>query len=163
MNTIDRRSFIKGMGWACAGAVCGGRLGRAAEVVAQHVPARTAGKPNIVLIMTDDQGWGETGYYNHPVLKTPNLDAMAANGLRFDRFYAAAPVCSPTRATVLTGRTNDRAGVHDHGYPLRLQEKTLPRALQQQGYRTAHFGKWHLNGIRGPGVPIFKDDPYGPG
>ncbi|MBT7742408.1 MAG: sulfatase-like hydrolase/transferase, partial [Opitutae bacterium] len=55
--------------------------------------------------MADDQGWGQTGYYNHPVLKTPNLDAMAANGLRFDRFYAGGPVCSPTRATVLTGRT----------------------------------------------------------
>ena len=67
-------------------------------------------KPNIVLVMADDQGWGQTGYYNHPVLKTPNLDAMAANGLRFDRFYAGGPVCSPTRATVLTGRTHDRTG-----------------------------------------------------
>jgi arylsulfatase A-like enzyme len=62
--------------------------------------------PNIILIMTDDQGWGQTGYYNHPVLETPNLDEMAANGLRLDRFYAAAPVCSPTRASILTGRTN---------------------------------------------------------
>ena len=63
----------------------------------------TACKPNIVLVMADDQGWGQTGYYNHPVLKTPNLDAMAANGLRFDRFYAGGPVCSRLRATVLTG------------------------------------------------------------
>ena len=61
-------------------------------------------RPNIILVMTDDQGWGETGYNGHPVLETPNLDAMAANGLRFDRFYAGAPVCSPTRASVLTGR-----------------------------------------------------------
>ena len=67
----------------------------------------SAPRPNIVLIMTDDQGWGQTGYYNHPVLRTPNLDAMATNGLRFDRFYAGAPVCSPTRASVLTGRAND--------------------------------------------------------
>ena len=57
-------------------------------------------RPNIILVMADDQGWGQTGYYNHPVLKTPHLDAMANNGLRFDRFYAAAPVCSPTRASV---------------------------------------------------------------
>ena len=71
--------------------------------------------PNIILIMTDDQGWGQTGYYDHPVLETPNLDAMAENGLRFERFYAAAPVCSPTRASILTGRTNDRTGVMDHG------------------------------------------------
>ena len=60
--------------------------------------------PNIILIMTDDQGWGQTGYYDHPILKTPNLDAMAKNGIRLDRFYAGAPQCSPTRASVLTGR-----------------------------------------------------------
>lgn len=120
-------------------------------------------KPNIILIMTDDQGWGQMGYYSHPVLKTPNLDAMAANGLRFDRFYAGAPNCSPTRATVLTGRSNDRTGVLSHGYPLRLQEKTLPQALQKAGYATGHFGKWHLNGFSGPGVPVLKDDPRGPG
>ena len=119
--------------------------------------------PNIILIMTDDQGWGQTGYYDHPVLKTPNLDAMAENGLRFERFYAAAPVCSPTRASILTGRTNDRTGVVDHGYALRKQEKTLAVALQKAGYATGHFGKWHLNGLRGPGVPIFKDDSHSPG
>jgi arylsulfatase A-like enzyme len=118
---------------------------------------------NIVLVMADDQGWGQTGYYNHPVLKTPNLDAMAANGLRFDRFYAGGPVCSPTRATVLTGRTHDRTGVFDHGYALRDQEKPLPRAMQKAGYATSHFGKWHLNGLRGPGVPILGDDTHGPG
>ena len=119
--------------------------------------------PNIILIMTDDQGWGQTGYYDHPVLKTPNLDAMAENGLRFERFYAAAPVCSPTRASILTGRTNDRTGVMDHGYALRKQEKTIAVALKKAGYATGHFGKWHLNGLRGPGVPILKDDSHSPG
>ena len=119
--------------------------------------------PNVILVMADDQGWGETGYYNHPVLKTPNLDAMAANGLRFDRFYAGGPVCSPTRATVLTGRSHDRTGVFDHGYALRDQEKTLPQAMRKAGYATGHFGKWHLNGLRGPGVPILEDDSHGPG
>ena len=58
-------------------------------------------KTNFVLVMADDQGWGQTGYYNHPILKTPNLDEMADNGLRLDRFYAGGPVCSPTRASVL--------------------------------------------------------------
>ena len=119
--------------------------------------------PNIILIMTDDQGWGQTGYYDHPVLETPNLDAMAENGLRFERFYAAAPVCSPTRASILTGRTNDRTGVMDHGYALRKQEKTIAVALQKAGYATGHFGKWHLNGLRGPGVPILKNDSHSPG
>ena len=120
-------------------------------------------KPNIVLVMADDQGWGQTGYYNHPVLKTPHLDAMADNGLRFDRFYAAAPVCSPTRASVLTGRTNMRTGVQSHGFALRRQEKTIAQALKAAGYSTGHFGKWHLNGMRGPGVPIFADDTHNPG
>jgi arylsulfatase A-like enzyme len=120
-------------------------------------------RPNIILVMADDQGWGQVGYNGHPVLKTPHLDAMAANGLRFNRFYAAGPVCSPTRASVLTGRTHTRTGVPSHGHNLCLQEKTLPRALQQAGYATAHFGKWHLNGVRGPGVPVLGDDANHPG
>ena len=113
--------------------------------------------------MADDMGWGQTGYRGHPVLKTPNLDAMAADGLRFERFYAGAPVCSPTRASVLTGRSNDRTGVLSHGYALRLQEKTIAQALQAAGYVTGHFGKWHLNGLSGPGAPILRDDPRSPG
>jgi len=132
-------------------------------LIASCAALAKAGNPHIVLVMADDQGYGETGYYKHPVLKTPNLDAMAASGLRFDRFYAGAPVCSPTRASVLTGRANDRTGVESHGYALRLQEKTLASALRAAGYATGHFGKWHLDGIRGPGVPILADDPHGPG
>jgi len=120
-------------------------------------------RPNIILVMSDDQGWGQTGYMGHPVLKTPNLDAMAESGLRFNRFYAGAPVCSPTRASVLTGRSNDRTGVYSHGYALCKQEKTIAQALKQAGYKTAHFGKWHLNGHRGPGVPILESDKRNPG
>ena len=98
--------------------------------------------------MTDDQGWGQTGYYGHPVLKTPNLDVMAENGLRLDRFYAGAPVCSRTRGSVLTGRGHHRSGVPSHGYALRLQEKTIAQALKAEGYATGHFGKWHMGGQR---------------
>ena len=119
--------------------------------------------PNIVLVMADDQGWGQTGYRGHPVLKTPNIDEMAKNGLRFERFYAGAPNCSPTRATVLTGRNNDRCGTLNHGYALRLQEKTVAQVLKSKGYATGHFGKWHLNGQRGPGAPILKTDSHHPG
>lgn len=122
-----------------------------------------AERPNIVLVMTDDQGWGQAGYMNHPLLKTPHLDAMAANGLRFEQFYAGAPVCSPTRASVLTARNNDRTGVFSHGYALRLEEKTLSQALKKAGYATGHFGKWHLDGLRGAGVPVLKDDAHSPG
>lgn len=120
-------------------------------------------RPHIIFVMADDMGWGQTGYRNHPVLKTPNLDLMAANGLRLERFYAGCCVCSPTRASVLTGRTPDRCGVLTHGYALRHQEKTIAQALKDAGYVTGHFGKWHLNGLRGPGVPILAEDTYSPG
>ena len=120
-------------------------------------------RPHIILVMADDMGWGETGYRDHPVLKTPSLDAMAGNGLRFERFYAGSPVCSPTRASVLTGRSPDRAGVLSHGYALRLQERTIAQALAQAGYVTGHFGKWHLNGMPGPGAPVLASDPRNPG
>jgi len=120
-------------------------------------------RPHIILVMADDMGWGETSYNGHPLLKTPNLDAMAASGLRFDRFYAAGPVCSPTRASVLTGRTHDRTGVPAHGYGLRPQEKTIAQALRTAGYVTGHFGKWHLNALRGPGAPVLASDERHPG
>ena len=122
-----------------------------------------AKRPNVILVMADDQGWGETSYNGHPRLKTPNLDAMSESGLRFDRFYAGAPVCSPTRAAVLTGRSCYRVGVPEHGYALRHQEITLPQVLSDAGYQTAHFGKWHLNGLRGPGAPILRHDKFHPG
>lgn len=120
-------------------------------------------RPHIIFVMADDMGWGQTGYRGHPVLATPNLDAMAAAGLRFERFYAGGPVCSPTRASVLTGRTHDRTGVLSHGYGLRPQEKTIAQALQAAGYVTGHFGKWHLNGLRGPGAPVLASDERHPG
>lgn len=115
-----------------------------------------AKRPNIVLVMSDDQGWGDVGYNGHPHLKTPNLDAACAAGLRFDNFYAAAPSCSPTRASVLTGRHPNRMGVFSWGHSIRPQEITLAEALKAQGYVTGHFGKWHLGSIR-------ADSPVNPG
>ncbi len=96
-------------------------------------------KPNIVLVMADDQGWGDMAYYGHPVLKTPNFDDAAATGLRFDRFYAAAPVCSPTRASVMTGRHPNRMGTFKWGYPIRPQEITLAEAPQDRRLRDGAF------------------------
>ena len=98
--------------------------------------------------MSDDQGWGDVGYNGHPILKTPNLDAMAQEGIRFDRFYAAAPVCSPTRGSCLTGRHPFRYGVFWANIGrLPREEITLAEALKQQGYKTGHFGKWHLGSL----------------
>ncbi|MEX2112011.1 MAG: sulfatase-like hydrolase/transferase [Pirellulales bacterium] len=113
------------------------------------VGAAVAGdKPNIILVMADDQGWGDVAYNGHPTLKTPNFDAAAATGLRFDRFYAAAPVCSPTRASIMTGRHPNRMGVFQWGFPIRPQEITIAEALRTAGYATGHFGKWHLGSVR---------------
>jgi len=125
--------------------------------------AEPAKRPNVLLIMTDDQGWGDTGYNGHPNLKTPNLDEMAGRGLRLDRFYAAHFNCSPTRGSVLTGRHPNRFGCFSHGYPIRTEEVTVAEALRAAGYATGHFGKWHLNGVKGPGMPIPADDPLSPG
>jgi len=141
---IDRRAFLRLAGLsACFSAV---RSLSAAE-------AAYSGKPNIVLCMADDQGWGDMAYNGHPLLKTPNFDAMAAAALRFDRFYAAAPVCSPTRGSVMTGRHPNRFGCFKWGHTLRPQEITIAEALKTAGYVTGHFGKWHLGSV-GKGSPV---------
>ncbi len=106
-----------------------------------------AAAPNIILCMADDQGWGDVGYYNKSIAKTPVLDAMAASSLRFDRFYAAAPVCSPTRGSVLTGRHPNRFACFEWGHSLRPEEVTIAEALKTAGYATGHFGKWHLGSV----------------
>lgn len=107
-----------------------------------------ANKPNIILCMADDQGYGDVGYYGNEVIKTPVLDSMSRTGLRFDRFYAAAPVCSPTRGSVMTGRHPNRFGCFKWGHTLRPQELTIAEAVKQAGYSTGHFGKWHLGSCR---------------
>jgi len=112
-------------------------------------------KPNIILVMSDDQGWGQTGYYNHPVLKTPDQDDMALHGLRLDSFYAGALVCSPTRASVLTGRSNDRNAVSGVGYPMRKQEKTLAQVSQNHYGGLKNFGPKTVGGLRG-----YKSERY---
>lgn len=104
--------------------------------------------PNIILCMADDQGWGDVGYNGHPVIQTPVLDKMAASGLRFDRAYAAHPVCSPTRGSVMTGRNPNRFACFSWGHTLRPQEITVAEALKNAGYATGHFGKWHLGSCR---------------
>jgi arylsulfatase A-like enzyme len=108
-------------------------------------PKQSAPRPNIILLMADDQGYGDVGFRGHRELKTPALDDLAKTAIRFERFYAAAPVCSPTRGSCLTGRHPYRYGIRgaNTGH-MKKAETTLAEILLGQGYRTGHFGKWHL-------------------
>jgi arylsulfatase A-like enzyme len=115
--------------------------------------AAAESKPNIVIILADDLGYGDLGCYGHPTIRTPNLDRMAAEGMRFTDFYSAAEVCTPSRAALLTGRYPIRSGMcHDRWRVLRAQstghlpesEITIAEQLKSQGYATALIGKWHL-------------------
>lgn len=115
--------------------------------------AFAAGKPNVILITADDLGYGDLGCYGAPAIRTPNLDRMAAEGLRFTDFYSAAEVCTPSRAALLTGRYPLRSGMCGNErrvlFPeskggLPAEEVTLAEALKAAGYSTRHIGKWHL-------------------
>lgn len=131
---------------------------------AAESPTAPAPRPNIILCMTDDQGWGDVSYNGLKKIQTPNLDDMAAKGLRFNRFYAAHPSCSPTRASVMTGRHPYRMECDWPGMPLRIEEMTIAQAVKLAGYSTGHFGKWHLSGGKpGAGRALPASDPLHPG
>lgn len=106
-------------------------------------------KPNIVMIYADDLGYGDLGCYGHPTIRTPNLDRMAREGMRFTQWYSAAPVCTPSRAALLTGRYPVRSGLTRVLFPqstggIPESETTMAQVLRGAGYRTAAVGKWHL-------------------
>lgn len=123
--------------------------------------------PNVLLILTDDQGYHDVSYYGTGDLKTPNIDLIASAGMRFDNFYANSPVCSPTRASLLSGRYPDFVGVpglirlHPHDNWGYLNRKTilLPAKLKEGGYHTAHIGKWNL-GLESPNLPNERGFDY---
>lgn len=104
-----------------------------------------AQRPNIILIMTDDQGWFDAGFNGNTEIKTPWLDSLAADGVIFDRFYAASAVCSPTRASLITGRNPLRMNIpYANAGHMLPEEITIAEILKEESYATAHFGKWHL-------------------
>ncbi|HBU58883.1 MAG TPA: N-acetylgalactosamine 6-sulfate sulfatase, partial [Verrucomicrobiales bacterium] len=113
-----------------------------------------AAKPNVVVILTDDQGWGDLSLNGNRDLDTPNIDSLARDGAKFDRFFVCA-VCSPTRAEFLTGRYHVRGGVYSTsagGERLDLDELTIADTFKAGGYATGAFGKWH-NGMQYPYHP----------
>jgi arylsulfatase A len=120
---------------------------------AQAGEARASKRPNIIIILADDLGWGDMGCYGHPSIRTPNLDRLAAQGMRFTDFYSAAEVCTPSRAALLTGRYPIRSGMCNDKYRvlrrisaggLPVGEITIAQAVKTQGNSTACIGKWHL-------------------
>lgn len=115
------------------------------EFFDRHLKKSSVDRPNVVMIMADDLGWGDTGYNGHPTIQTPFLDEMSRQGMRMNRFYSAAPVCSPTRGSCLTGRNAIRYGIRTaNDGCLPDEETSLAEILAEQGYATGHFGKWHL-------------------
>lgn len=140
MSLLARRDFLKTL--PVAGAAVAGS-------------AQTRRRPNFLVIVTDDQGIGDVGCFGHPEVKTPNFDRLAASGTRFTQWYSNAPICSASRAAIMTGKYPDRAGVKG-ALPsepswdvkgLKPGETTMPGELRKLGYKTAAFGKWHLGSI----------------
>ena len=116
--------------------------------------------PNIVLILADDLGYCELGCYGQQMIRTPNLDRMAAEGMRFTQFYAGAPVCAPSRCVLMTGKHLGHAAIRDNSevqpegqWPLPAEEITIAEILKSQGYATAAIGKWGLGPPRSSGDP----------
>jgi arylsulfatase A len=138
----------------------------AAATLVATIAGAAAARPNFVVFLADDLGWGDLGCYGHPVIQTPNLDAFAKQGVRFTQCYAASAVCSPSRSAILTGRTPYRNGVftwipENREIHLRRSEITITSLLKERGYSTCHVGKWHLNGyFNDPRHPQPNDHGY---
>ena len=153
---MERREFLDKMGKTTLG-VAGGHF----LLNVLGCSGVGAKKWNVVFILTDDQGWNQAGYHGFDFYETPNIDRIAREGMHFTDAYAAAPVCSPTRASIMTGKHPARLHLTDYipgnPWPYRkcltpqqnqgigLDEVTIPEVLKEHGYATGHFGKWHLN------------------
>jgi arylsulfatase A-like enzyme len=156
---MDRRDFLRSTALAVSGLWLGGRV-----YSAKGNP--WGGRPNIVIIVSDDQGYADSSCYEHPKeVDTPNIDRLAAEGVRLTNGYASACVCAPTRAGLLTGRYQQRFGFYtapDSRIGMPLGEITIAELLRKHGYATAVFGKWHL-GLEPPYRPLNRgfDEFYG--
>jgi len=141
---LNRRQFV---GQTLAASAAGAMAGIGATAGPPDKGPRT--KPNIILILTDDQGYGDVGFNGNKIIKTPNLDRFARENVVFDRFYVD-PVCTPTRAALMTGRHPYRVHITWVGQRLPADEMTLAEALKHGGYATACYGKWGNLGTHYP-------------
>jgi arylsulfatase A-like enzyme len=148
---MNRICDMKSVAWCCLAITA---------LLMPHAARAESNRPNIVVFLADDMGWGDSATYGHKLIQTPNLDKLAAQGVKFTQCYAASGVCSPSRSAILTGRTPYRNGVWRHlsgvhEAHLRTSEVTYPKLLKTIGYETCHVGKWHLNS-----KPQFNDDKF---
>ena len=139
-DMLDRRNFLKTIGLGAAALTLPGCLR----------DSQRFEKPNIILILADDLGYGDVGCYGSEIINTPHIDALAKGGMRFTDFHSNGPMCSPTRAAVLTGRYQQRCGIEgvlsvksNRDTGMAPEEVTFAEVLNATGYATACLGKWH--------------------
>ncbi|MHC4463736.1 MAG: sulfatase-like hydrolase/transferase, partial [Planctomycetota bacterium] len=186
MSTLDypRRDFLKAIGAGAASLVMQGcastseRISRrATKSKPNPVISKSNGKSaragvgpsngtNIIFILADDLGWSELGCYGNKFNETPNLNKLAREGMKFTDAYAAAPVCSPYRAALMTGQYPARVGITDYLRPnatnhLSTEHITIAKMLKRTGYATGIIGKWHLTGYAKHGVKEFGPNVHG--
>ncbi|MFB0554955.1 MAG: sulfatase [Phycisphaerae bacterium] len=157
-----RRNFLKTMGLSATTLVT-----QSCASISQSITGKASeDKPNIIFILADDLGWAELGCYGNKFNETPNLDKLASEGMRFTEAYAAAPVCSPYRAALMTGQYPGRVGITDYLRPndtkhLSTDYVTIAEMLGRAGYATGIIGKWHLTGYANHGAKEFGPDLHG--
>jgi len=158
----SRRDFLKAMGLGAATLAMQGCASTSKLISGKA----SENKPNIIFVLADDLGWAELGCYGNRFNETPNLDKLASEGMKFTDAYAAAPVCSPYRAALMTGQYPARVGITDYLRPnatnhLSTEHLTIAETLKRAGYATGIIGKWHLTGYANHGVKEFGPNVHG--
>jgi arylsulfatase A-like enzyme len=159
---LTRRDVLRGVGLGAAGALAAGCMTRAMARGEMSVPPQaSARKPNIIFILADDLGYGDLGCYGQKKVRTPNIDALAADGMRFTQVYSGSTVCAPSRCALMTGLHTGHCQVRGNArVPLRPEDRTVAEVLKAAGYTTAIIGKWGLGEPDTTGIPTRKGFNY---